>query len=85
LQQRRGWDWVSRGAEPIETFLEAALFEMVRRPAFAQFLTRRSAVPDRRIALLSQVRAVEALQQKTLWPTPLRSLGLGGAARLNTS
>jgi site-specific DNA recombinase len=57
---------LARGAEPIETFLEAAVFEMVRHPVFAQFLTRRSAVPDERIALLSQARAVEALQQENL-------------------
>ena len=57
---------LARGAEPIEAFLEAAVFEMVRRPVFAQFLTRRSAVPDKRIELLSQVRAVEALQQENL-------------------
>jgi site-specific DNA recombinase len=57
---------LARGAEPIETFLEAAVFEMVRRPAFTQFLTRRSAVPDERRALLEQVSAVEALQQENL-------------------
>jgi site-specific DNA recombinase len=57
---------LARGTEPIETFLEAALFEMVRRPAFAQFLTRRSAIPDERGKLLEQIRAVEALQQESL-------------------
>jgi site-specific DNA recombinase len=36
---------LARGAEPIETFLEAAVFEIVRRPVFAESLTRRSAVP----------------------------------------
>jgi hypothetical protein len=55
-----------RSAEPIETFLEAAVFEIVRRPAFAQFLTRRSAAPDERGALLDQISAVEALQQENL-------------------
>jgi hypothetical protein len=54
------------GAEPIETFLEAAIFEMVRRPAFTQFLNRRSAVPDERGDLLDQIRAVEALQRENL-------------------
>jgi site-specific DNA recombinase len=57
---------LARGAEPIETFLEAAVFEMVRRPAFAQFLARRSAAPHERAALLDQVSAVEALQQENL-------------------
>jgi site-specific DNA recombinase len=57
---------LARGAEPIETFLEAAAFEVVRRPAFARFLTRRSAVPQQRGVLLDQIRAVEALQQENL-------------------
>jgi DNA invertase Pin-like site-specific DNA recombinase len=57
---------LARGAEPIETFLEAAIFEMVRRPAFTQFLNRRSAVPDERGHLLDQIRAVEALQRENL-------------------
>jgi hypothetical protein len=57
---------LARSAEPIEIFLEAAVFEMVRRPAFTEFLTRRSAVPDERRALLEQVRTVEALQQENL-------------------
>jgi DNA invertase Pin-like site-specific DNA recombinase len=57
---------LARAAEPIETFLEAAIFEMVRRPAFGQFLTRRSAVPEERGTLLEQIRAVEALQQENL-------------------
>jgi hypothetical protein len=57
---------LARGAEPIETFLEAAVFEMVRRPVFAQFLTRRSTVPEERGALLNQIRAAEALQQENL-------------------
>lgn len=57
---------LARAAEPIETFLEAAVFEMVRRPAFTQLLTRRSAVPEERAALLNQIRAVEALQQENL-------------------
>jgi hypothetical protein len=57
---------LSRGAEPIETFLEAALFEIVWHPAYAQFLTRRSAVPEERSLLLNQIRAVEALQQENL-------------------
>jgi site-specific DNA recombinase len=57
---------LARSAEPIETFLEAALFEMVRHPAFTQFLTRRSAVPEERGALLNQIRAIEALQQENL-------------------
>jgi site-specific DNA recombinase len=39
---------LARGAEPIETFLEAAVFEMVRRPAFAEFLTRRGTAPEER-------------------------------------
>jgi hypothetical protein len=39
---------LARSAEPIDTFLEAALFEMVRRPAFAEFLTRRSSAPEER-------------------------------------
>ena len=47
-----------RGAEPIETFLEVAAFEMVRHPTFAQFLTRRGAVPDKRIALLYNAHPV---------------------------
>jgi hypothetical protein len=76
---------VARGAEPIETFLEAALFEMVRHPTFARFLTRRSAVPEERTALLDQIRAVEALQRENLSPTPPRNLGIGGAVRPNTS
>jgi hypothetical protein len=37
---------------------------MVRHPASAQFLTGRGAVPDQRIALRNQVRAVEALQRE---------------------
>lgn len=57
---------LARAAEPIETFLEAAVFEMVRHPAFAQFLTRRSAVPEERGALLNHIREVEALQQENL-------------------
>jgi hypothetical protein len=57
---------LARAAEPIESFLEAAVFEMVRRPAFTQFLTRRSKVPDERGTLLNQIRAVEALQQENL-------------------
>ena len=57
---------LARGAEPIEAFLEAAVFEMVRRPAFARFLSRRTSVPDQRAALLEQIRAVEALQQENL-------------------
>jgi hypothetical protein len=55
-----------RGAEPIETFLEAAVFEIVRHPAFTQFLTRRNTVPAERGHLLEQARAVEALQQENL-------------------
>jgi hypothetical protein len=39
---------------------------MVRHPAFAQFLTRRSAVPEERGTLLNHIRAVEALQQENL-------------------
>jgi DNA invertase Pin-like site-specific DNA recombinase len=57
---------LARGAEPIETFLEAAMFEMVRRPAFAQFMTRRSTATDERGALLNHIRAVEALHQENL-------------------
>jgi site-specific DNA recombinase len=57
---------LARGAEPIETFLEAALFEMVRQPAFTHFLTRRSLAPEERGAVLNQIRAVEALQQENL-------------------
>jgi hypothetical protein len=57
---------LARAAEPIETFLETAVFEIVRHPAFTQFLTRRSAVPDERQALLIQIRAIEALQQENL-------------------
>jgi hypothetical protein len=57
---------LARGAEPIETFLEAAVFEIVRHPAFAQFLDRRSTAPLERERLLEQLRAVEALQQENL-------------------
>jgi site-specific DNA recombinase len=57
---------LARGAEPIETFLEAAVFEMVRRPAFVEFLTQQSTLPDERGKLLEQVRGVEALQQENL-------------------
>jgi site-specific DNA recombinase len=57
---------LDRGAEPVETFLEAAVFEMVHRPAFTQFLRRRSAAPEQRATLLEQVRVVEALQQDNL-------------------
>jgi DNA invertase Pin-like site-specific DNA recombinase len=57
---------LARGAEPIEAFLEAAVFEMVQRPAFAQFLSRRTTALDQRGALLEQIRAVEALQQENL-------------------
>jgi site-specific DNA recombinase len=57
---------LARGAEPIETFLEAALFEMVRRPAFAEFLTRRDSAPEERAGVLEQIRAVEALQRENL-------------------
>jgi DNA invertase Pin-like site-specific DNA recombinase len=57
---------LARAAEPIETFLEAAVFEMVRRPAFTQFLTQRSTAPDERGALLNEMRAVEALQKENL-------------------
>jgi site-specific DNA recombinase len=57
---------LARGAEPIETFLEAALFEMVRRPAFADFLTRRGSAPEGRAEVLERIRAVEALQQGNL-------------------
>jgi hypothetical protein len=39
---------------------------MVRRPAFAQFLSRRATGPDQRGPLLEQIRAVEALQQENL-------------------
>jgi hypothetical protein len=45
-----------RSAEPIETFLEAVLFAMVRNPAFARFLAQRSAVPEERRALLDQIK-----------------------------
>ena len=57
---------LARGAEPIETFLEAAVFEIVRHPAFAQFLDRRSTAPLERERLLEQLRAIEALQQENL-------------------
>ena len=57
---------LARGAEPIETFLEAAVFEMVRRPAFAQFLNRRDSTPEERAGVLERLRAVEALQQENL-------------------
>jgi hypothetical protein len=57
---------LARGAEPIETFLETAVFEMVRRPAFTQFLTQRSTVPEERAKLLDQMRTVEALQHENL-------------------
>jgi site-specific DNA recombinase len=57
---------LARGAEPIEAFLEAAMFEMVRRPAFTDFLSRRSAVPEERAVLLNQIREVEALQRDNL-------------------
>jgi site-specific DNA recombinase len=56
---------LARGAEPIETFLEAVLFEMVRRPAFREFLTRRGA-PQERPGVLEQIRAVEAFQRENL-------------------
>jgi hypothetical protein len=65
-RRRGGCGRVSRSAEPIEIFLEAAVFEMVRHPMFAQFLTRRSAVPEERSALLNQISEVEALQQENL-------------------
>jgi site-specific DNA recombinase len=65
-RRRGGCGRVSRGAEPIETFLEAAVFEMVRHPAFTHFLTRRSAVPQERGVLLNQIREVEALQRDNL-------------------
>jgi hypothetical protein len=61
-----GCSRLARGAEPIETFLEAAVFEIVRHPAFTQFLTRRNTVPAERGHLLEQARAVEALQQENL-------------------
>jgi site-specific DNA recombinase len=57
---------LARGADPIETFLEAAIFEMVRSPLFAQFLTQRITQHDQRGALLEQMRAVEALQEENL-------------------
>lgn len=57
---------LARSAEPIETFLETAMFEMVRQPAFTHFLSRRSSVPEERGALLNQIRPVEALQQENL-------------------
>jgi site-specific DNA recombinase len=57
---------LARGAEPIETFLEAAVFEMVRRPVFAKFLTRRGNAPEERAGVLDRIRAVEALQQENL-------------------
>jgi hypothetical protein len=57
---------LARGAEPIETFLEAAVFEIVRHSAFTQFLTRRSTIPAERTQLLEQIRAVETLQQENL-------------------
>ena len=50
---------LARAAEPIETFLEAAVFEMVQHPAFGQFLTRRSAVPEERGALLNHISRPE--------------------------
>jgi hypothetical protein len=46
--------------------LDAAVFEIVRHPAFERFLARRSAVPNQRGDLLEQIRAVEALQQENL-------------------
>ena len=57
---------LARSAEPIETFLEAAVFEIVRHPAFAHYLTRRGALPDERSELLEDIRAVEALQRENL-------------------
>jgi site-specific DNA recombinase len=57
---------LARAAEPIEVFLEAAVFEMVRHPEFAQLLTRRSTVPEERGVLLNQIREVEALQRDNL-------------------
>jgi hypothetical protein len=48
---------------------------MVRRPAFAQFLTRRSAVPEERGALFDRIRAVEALQQENLLAYAAPELG----------
>jgi hypothetical protein len=65
-RRRGGCGRVSRGAGPIETFLEAAVFEMVRHPAFTHFLTRRSVIPEERGILLSQIREVEALQRDNL-------------------
>jgi hypothetical protein len=57
---------LARGAEPIEIFLEAAVFEMVRRPAFTQFLTQRSTLPNERRKLLDQIRVAEALHHENL-------------------
>jgi site-specific DNA recombinase len=57
---------LARGAEPIETFLEAAVFEIVRAPAFARFLARRSLAPSERGELLAQMKVVEALQKENL-------------------
>jgi hypothetical protein len=56
---------------------------MVRHPAFAQFLTRRSAVPEERGALLNHIREAEALQQENLvaYATPEP----GGAPKPSTS
>lgn len=57
---------LARAAEPIEAFLEAAVFEMVRRPAFSQFLAQRSKLPDERAKLVDQIRIVETLQHENL-------------------
>jgi hypothetical protein len=46
--------------------LEAAVFEIVRGPAFARFLARRSLAPSERGELLEQIKAVETLQKENL-------------------
>jgi hypothetical protein len=82
--QRRlgGCGRLARGAEPIDAFLEAAVFEMVRRPASAQFLARRATAPDQRGALLEQIRAGRgAAAGRTLWAMPRPSRASSGAAR----
>jgi hypothetical protein len=66
--QRRlgGCGRLARGAEPIEAFPEAAVFEMVRRPAFAQFLADAPPRPTSAARSSSRSGRVEALQQDNL-------------------
>jgi hypothetical protein len=66
--------------------LEAAVFEIVRGPAIARFLARRSLAPSERGELLEQIKAVEVLQKENLIADAApRSLAHGAAPRPNTS